>query len=153
MLDESKRQRAMRNEVRISRQAMSFVRPINERIDSWQRSAARLVALGRRARIHGARDDSLRVETERLYEAVAAEMGRLRDQMRELPEAVATNGRLLDTQRALASIAGELDRALALLDREGQANRQLDTSLVPEPEYLEIGGDPVNTPLPALAAR
>lgn len=153
MLDESKRQRAMRNEVRISRQAMDLVQPINERIDSWQRSAARLVALGRRARIHGVRDESLRAETERLLEAVAAEMGRLRDQMRELPEAVATNGRLLDTQRALVSVAGELDRALALLDSEGRANGRPDTSLVPEPEYLEIGAEPVKTPLVALAAR
>jgi hypothetical protein len=132
---------------------MSVVQPINERIDSWQRSAARLVALGRRARIHGRHDDRLRIETERLLKAVAAEMRKLRDSMHELPEAVATNGRLLDTQRALSSVAAELDRALALLDNEREASRHLDTSLVPEPEYLEIGHDPVNPPLPVLAGR
>lgn len=151
MLDESKRQRAMRQEVRIARQAMSIAEPINERIDSWQRNAARLIALGRRARTYGVADDKLRQETESLLGEVTGEQLELQRRMEELPAAVATNSRLLDTQRALASIAAELERALDLFDSKSASHAE--TYLVPEPEYLEIGHQDIDLKLPAAVGR
>ncbi|HVW91188.1 MAG TPA: hypothetical protein VHB74_01135 [Devosia sp.] len=152
MLDESKRQRAMRQEVRIARQAMSIAAPINERIDSWQRSAARLVALGRRSRTYGAADDKLRQETEALLADVTREQLELHRRVEDLPAIVATNSRLLDTQRALASLAAELERALALFDRE-KASDHAESYLVPEPEYLEVGHQDIDLKLPAAIGR
>jgi hypothetical protein len=118
MLDESKRQRAMRPEVRISRQALGIVQPINRQIGAWQSHAARLIALGRRRHVKGGSAEGLRAATEELSARVKAEENMLRAQMRELPAAVANSSRISDTSRALHSISRGLDEALSLFPVE-----------------------------------
>jgi hypothetical protein len=118
MLDESKRQRAMRPEVRISRQALGIVQPINRQIGAWQSHAARLIALGRRLRVKGGSAEGLRAATEELSARVKAEENGLRERVRELPAAVASSTRISDTSRALRSISRGLDEALSLFPAE-----------------------------------
>src|SRR3569623_881545 len=117
MLDESKRQRAMRPEVKVSRQALGVVQPVNRRISDWQATAARLIALGRRAHETGRPGDRVRAETEALSALVKAEAEELRERTRDLPAAIADRSRILDTPRALSSIARGLEEALQYLNR------------------------------------
>lgn len=119
MLDESKRQRAMRPEVKVSRQALGIVQPVNRRIGDWQATAARLIALGTRSRGVGGRTDKLRAETQALAALVKEEMRDFEERTRSLPTAVANSSRILDTGRALSSVSRGLEEALRSLSTGG----------------------------------
>jgi hypothetical protein len=124
MLDESHRQRAMRPEVRISREALQVVQPINRRIGEWQARAAHLAALGQRAALTGCVYPHLRDDAETLKAAVGKEVQALAQVAQELPPAVAHSNRIEDTQRALAGIAACIERTLALFEEGGASCRR-----------------------------
>lgn len=120
MFDESKRRRAMRPEVRVSRQALAVVQPINRQIGQWQAATIRLMALGRKARLTGRPTDDLRRETLVLSALVKEHEAALQARTQELPPAVANSGRIRDTRMALGSVSRGLEatlRTLAPLDR------------------------------------
>lgn len=120
MFDESKRRRAMRPEVKVSRQALAVVQPINRQIGGWQVATARLMALGRKARVTGRPIDDLREQTLSLSAIVRQHEQALQAQTRDLPPAIANSGRIRDTRMALDSVARGLEatlRTLAPLDR------------------------------------
>lgn len=112
MLDESKRRRAMRPEVKISRQAMTVVQPLNRQIGEWQAATVRLSALANKARLTGRSTLELRKETLQLSALVRQHEQELKDRTSELPLAVANSGRIRDTRMALDSLARGLDEAL-----------------------------------------
>jgi hypothetical protein len=112
MFDESKRQRAMRLEVGVSRQASGIVKPINERIAAWQSSAALLTALNRRLHRSGTQSH-VRQEVETLASLVRAERQALAACARDLPSPLAASSRILDTKRALANLEATLGAMLA----------------------------------------
>src|SRR4051794_16665148 len=111
MFDESKRQRAMRPEVGVSRQALGVVSPVNQRLGEWQSSAALLVALSRRRYLPEARQ-KVREEVRQLSAAVQAEQRALAERAKVLPPSVASSGRILDTRRALDSLGQTLETVL-----------------------------------------
>jgi uncharacterized small protein (DUF1192 family) len=126
MFDESKRQRAMRVEVGVSKQALGIVKPINERIANWQSSAALLKALSYRGT---GSTDRIRRELGMLSSLIHAERQAFAEQARHLPERVATSGRILDTNRALQSLEQTLDAALAQCARSADVEeRQISSS-------------------------
>lgn len=112
MIDESKRRRAMRPEVKVSHQAMDVVRPINRKIGEWQSAVVRLSALGRKARVTGRPTDDLRQETLTLSALIQQHERDLQARTSELPPAVANSGRIRDTRMALESLVRGLDTAL-----------------------------------------
>jgi capsule polysaccharide export protein KpsE/RkpR len=115
MFDESKRRRAMRPAVRQSREAMSVVASINDRIGGWQTTIARLSALSRKARLDGRPCELLRAEAEALRSEIRLETSKLSAERRGLPERIANHTRVVDTDRALATIESGLDSVLAQL--------------------------------------
>jgi hypothetical protein len=112
MLDESRRQRAMRPEVAISRRALSVVQPINRRIGTWQVRAAHLAAIGRRAAATGRSTADVREEAESIFDMVKAEIDTLAEYQRDLPPAIAQSSRMVDTNRALQRFAEGLEAVL-----------------------------------------
>ena len=112
MLDESRRQRAMRPEVAISRRALSVVQPINQRIGTWQVRAAHLAAIGRRAAATGRSTTEVREEAATIFDMVKAEIDTLAEYQRELPPAIAHSSRMVDTHRALRRFAEGLEAVL-----------------------------------------
>lgn len=112
MLDEGRRQRAMRPEVAISQRALTVVQPINRRIGIWQVRAAHLAAIGRRAAATGRSTAEVRQEAETIFEMVKSEIDTLAERQRELPPAIAYSSRLMDTNRALRRVAEGLEAVL-----------------------------------------
>lgn len=111
--DEQHRQRAMRLEVKITRQAMKVVLPTNQQIGPWQARAAHLLALAEKLKATGRHDPSIIDEAQALLEAVAAHRRELDQEVQELPPDVAGSTRFDDTARALQSVASVLERTLA----------------------------------------
>jgi hypothetical protein len=117
MTEELGRKRAMRAEVRITRQALKVALPINRQIGSWQASAVRLLAMAQRLAASGRYNPSIVEEAETLATLVASQSEALKREMNALPTEISGSTRLLDTARALKSIGDGLDRALKLMPR------------------------------------
>lgn len=96
------RQRAMREDVRLARQATRALLPINRRIGEFQAVAARI----RGAALH--MDPSLkarvRLQIADLDRQIAAQWQQLRDEIGALPDEAREHSRVHDTQRALSSL-------------------------------------------------
>lgn len=108
------RQRAMRVDVKISRQAMKVVLPTNQEIGPWQRRAAWLLALAERRHTAGGRDSNIAEEAAALLAEVEARRQHLESAVQSLPDDVAASTRLEDTARALDSVAAVLTKTLEL---------------------------------------
>ena len=112
MFDESKRQRAMRPEVKISREALRVVQPINRRIGTWQTTIVRLGALGRRPQAADTYREKIRAEAEALAAEVKTEAAVFQEALQSLPDAVAKSSRLADTCKALSSLMSGIEGVL-----------------------------------------
>ena len=112
---ERHRQRAMRLEVKISRQAMKVVLPTNQQIGPWQARAAHLLVLAEKQKATGRHNPSLADEAQTLLEVVEKHRRGLSDEMQTLPSDVAGSTRFDDTARALQSVAVVLERTLAMI--------------------------------------
>jgi hypothetical protein len=119
--DPEQRQRAMRVDIRISKQAMKVVLPTNQQIGPWQSRAAHILALAEKLRATGRHDPRLADEAEALLGSVNAHQAHLIDAIRNLPSEVAGSTRLQDTHRALCSVATVLENALKLLQNRAPA--------------------------------
>ena len=111
------RKRAMRAEVKITRQALKVVLPINSQIGAWQAATVRLNAMASRIVASGRYNPAVIEETETLARQIAAQKEALTREINDLPPDIAQSGRLLDTARALRTIGEGLERTLALLRR------------------------------------
>jgi hypothetical protein len=120
MLDPHRQRRAPRLEVLQKRQAMAVLIPINDRIGPWQMKTAQLIAYAERLRSHGGYEPSVVAEAEALFSAVSTQQQRLLETARNLPADVASNTRVLDTARALKSVATGLENALELMQQRGR---------------------------------
>jgi hypothetical protein len=116
-MDEALRRRAKRADIAQKQQAMAALVPINAQIGPWQTRTARLMAYALRLRAVGGYEPNLAAEAEALQNAVAQQQSVLLETTRELPPDVAGNTRVLDTARALKSIARGLEDVLNLLKR------------------------------------
>jgi hypothetical protein len=105
----------MRAEVQIVHQAMQVALPTNQQIGPWQRQAARLLALAEKQRATGMDSAAVAEEAVAMLEAVEARRKSLLRDVSRLPEKVAGNSRLEDTERALQSVAAVLLKALTTL--------------------------------------
>ena len=123
MLDHSKRRRAMRPEVRVSRQALAVVHNLNGRIGDWQARVARLTALGLHLGARGAAVSDVLAEAQNLAAVVEAERLALQYQIGELPAAVAASSRILDTDRALQGILNGLEALATTLTPRTRTER------------------------------
>ena len=115
MAEQATRLRAERDDVRRARQALGSVAPFNRQIGLWQGKAARLAALGEKVRARGGYEPDLLLEAEGLVRDIAAQCASFAAVVAGLPPDLAAHGRVLDTKRALATVARQSDRALALL--------------------------------------
>jgi hypothetical protein len=109
----------MRVDVLQKRRAMAALVPINDQIGPWQTKTARLLAYAERLRATGGYEPTIAAEVEALSKAVSMQQNRLLETTRELPPDIASNTRVLDTARALKSVATGLEAARDLL-RRGQ---------------------------------
>lgn len=113
-----RRQRAMRQDLQVAKQAMRVVLPTNQEIGPWQQRAAWLLALAEKLKTSGGYDPRISKEAEALLRAVEQRHQRLEEDAAALPDAVARSTRLEDTQRALTSVASVLRRTIQLSARE-----------------------------------
>ena len=113
--EEGPRQRAMRVDVRISREAMQAVLPANQQIGPWQARAAHLLALAEKLRSSGRTHPALAEEAQAMLCAVERQQHELDSKRQELPSDVAASSRLEDTGRALSSVETVLRKTLAAL--------------------------------------
>lgn len=120
MLEVPRRRRALRPEIVQKRQAVAVLTPITDRIGPWQTKTAQLIAHAKRLRSHGKYEPAVVAEAEALFNAVSTQQRRLLETTRDLPADIAANTRVLDTARALKSVADGLESALSLL-QEGRA--------------------------------
>jgi hypothetical protein len=109
------RLRAMRAEVQIIHQAMAVALPTNQQIGPWQRQAARLLALAEKQRVTGADTSDVANEAVALLREIDTHRKSLLRDVSRLPDKVAENSRLEDTERALQSVAAVLIKALGVL--------------------------------------
>ncbi len=116
-MDDLTRRRAKRADIAQKQQAMAALVPINAQIGPWQMRTARLMAYAQRLRAAGGYEPNLAAEAEALRNAVAQQQSRLVETTRSLPPDVAGNTRVLDTVRALKSVARGLEEVLNLLKR------------------------------------
>ncbi|SFZ85809.1 hypothetical protein SAMN02983003_2981 [Devosia enhydra] len=115
MTEATPRKRAMRDEVRVTRQALRLVLPINRQIGAWQAAAVRLTAIASRTAASGRYNPGIEEEIETLAQNVAHQQSLLAAEMASLPEDVAGSGRLLDTARALNTTMVSIEKARAVL--------------------------------------
>jgi hypothetical protein len=115
------RKRALRHDVKIAREAMSALAPLNRQIGLWQAGAARLVALGERHAGSGRYDPEAQSEARRLAALVAEQRAELLRRIAQLSSEGARSGRVVDTLRALDGLAAALERANALLEPRAEA--------------------------------
>lgn len=116
------RQRAMRVDVKISRQAMKVVLPTNQQIGPWQARAAHLLVIAEKLTANGRYDHKIADEAQTLLEAVETHQQELSETLENLPADVAGSTRLDDTARALQSVASVLERTLALIAPSAEAS-------------------------------
>ena len=117
MLEAPQRRRALRDEVAHKRQALAALAPIHDRLGPWQTQTARLQAYAQKLRSVGSYEPTVVAEAEALFSAVSLQQRRLAETTRDLPPEVAANSRVLDTARALESVAASLESTLNLLHR------------------------------------
>lgn len=115
------RQRAMREEVRQSRAALSLVQPSHQNIGRWQADAARLQAMAMRLRASGRTNPGVAAEAEALAQQVDAERDRLAGRIAGTDGEGAPHSRVTDTLKALDSISVGLGRAREILDGTSHA--------------------------------
>ncbi len=102
-LQDSKRKRAMREDVIRARAARRIVLPINRQIAAWQADAARLRAMSARGR---SQESAILAEVDRLERNVDGHIEELSAVLKASSEQELDAGRLLDTMRALRSLSG-----------------------------------------------
>ena len=117
MLEAPRRRRALRDEVVHKRQALAALTPIHDQIGHWQTRTARLLAYAEKLRSTGSYEPTVAAEAEALFSAVSLQQSRFIETTRDLPPEVAANSRVLDTARALKSVASSLETTLSLLQR------------------------------------
>lgn len=117
MMPAPPRRRAIRNDVANKRRALAVLLPIQDRIGPWQTRAARLMGYARKLRTTGGYEPTLVAEAEALISAVSMQQRQLAETTGQLPPEVATNSRVLDTMRALQSVAANLETTLDLMQR------------------------------------
>ncbi|MGV3650588.1 MAG: hypothetical protein ACO1OK_04135 [Devosia sp.] len=115
MTEATSRKRAMRDEVRVTRQALRLVLPINRQIGAWQAAAVRLTAIATRTVASGRYNPGLEEEIETLARSVAYQKAVLEAEVAGLPDDVARSGRLLDTARALSTTMSSIEKARAVV--------------------------------------
>jgi hypothetical protein len=115
MLDESKRQRAMRPEIHTIHAALAFVRPLYQKIYGWHVETARLRGLSAVVVGDERRRSSYLEEAQALLQAVRAARRSFERETADLPKIVADNSRIADVGRALDSIAAGLGEAICRL--------------------------------------
>ncbi len=116
-MEAPRRRRALRDEVANKRQALAALSPIHDRIGPWQTQTARLHAYAEKLRSVGGYEPTVVAEAEALFTAVSLQQRRLDETTRDLPPDVAANSRVLDTARALKSVASSLESTLNILQR------------------------------------
>jgi hypothetical protein len=117
------RMRAMRAEVQIIHQAIEAALPTNQQIGPWQRQAARLLALAEKQRATGADTSEVADGAIAMLQEIEAGRRALRRDISRLPQKVAGNSRLEDTERALQSVAAVLVKTLTVLGLEPTARQ------------------------------
>lgn len=117
MLEAPRRRRALRDEVAHKRQALAALTPIHDRIGPWQTQTARLHAYAVKLRSIGGYEPNVVAEAEALFSAVSQQQRHFVETTRDLPPEVAANSRILDTARALKSVAASLETTLNILQR------------------------------------
>jgi hypothetical protein len=113
------RKRAMREDVVRAQAARRVVSPINQKITHWQIDAARLRAMSGRP---GSPADAILAEAMRLEADVKGHIAELTEMLNTAPARRLEEGRLLDTVRALRSLAGTIGEIRQTL---GQGTRQM----------------------------
>lgn len=111
--DEPLRLRALSPEIEARREAITAMRPINQRIGGWQAALARMTLMAQRNRAGLPR--GLAAEANALIEAVEQQRRDLAGMRVTLPAAVAGNGRIDDTDHALARLAESLKRTAGII--------------------------------------
>jgi hypothetical protein len=114
MLDEAKRRRAMRPEVRTTREALALVRPMYREINFWHTRTAHLIAMAQTMHGRKVRKSDFLEEAKALSQQVDRTRLAFRLQMAALPSSVASCSRIVDVKRSLDSISAGLDRAVGL---------------------------------------
>jgi len=115
VLETPPRRRALRDDIVQKRQALAALRPIHDQIGPWQARTARLIAYAEKLRQTGSYNPAVAEEAEALFAAVSQRQRALTETARGLPPDVAASSRVLDTARALKSIASGLESALATM--------------------------------------
>jgi len=110
------RRRAIPEDLRKSRVALKLVQPMHRSIGAWQADAAKLQALAQRALASGRIEPRIASEAELLLDRIAAQKADLVRQTEELSADISAHGRVVDTIRALDSVAANLNRARGILD-------------------------------------
>ena len=129
MTEATPRKRAMRDEVRVTRQALRLVLPINRQIGAWQAQAVRLTAIATRSVASGRYNPSIAEEIETLALSVAHQKDLLEAEIASLPDEVARSGRLLDTARALSTTMASIEKAQSVLRQARPSSSGMSPSL------------------------
>ncbi len=95
-----------------AREAAHAVRGINEKIGHWQAESIRLATAAERMRQSSRHEPGVVEAIRVMTEMIEQQQNEFRALLVELPDGVAQNSRIHDTQRALAMIAARLRKAL-----------------------------------------
>ena len=102
------RRRVSAEGVRVSREALHLVRPINEKLGGWQAESIRLETTARRMKESGRHDPGV-IESIRTLLGYVEEQSRQFDELvAAAPADVARHSRVADTRRVLQMVAERL---------------------------------------------
>lgn len=111
----SQRRRAVREDVRRSRDAMKILRPLYHDLNTWQVQVARLISDAERQRDHNEHDATSRQKAAALKRTILAARRALAERLDTVPEDIRTDGRVIDVRRAIESALAGLSEAQRLL--------------------------------------
>jgi hypothetical protein len=104
--------RAVPDELRIRREALRLVQPINEKLSYWQGEAARVMAARQRLRESGRHDPGVLEALRSQCDYMKAQAKLFDETLADVAREVATHSRVIDTQRALAMVVRRLEESL-----------------------------------------
>ena len=106
------RRRAPADGVRVSREASRLVRPINEKVGTWQAESIRLQTAARRMKESGRHEPGVVEAIHTLVEFVEEQARQFEALVATMEKDVAAHSRIADTRRVLAMVAERLRACL-----------------------------------------
>ena len=106
------RRRAPADGVRVSREAARLVRPINERVGTWQAESIRLQTAARRMKASGRHDPGIVESIRTLLEFVEEQARQFEALIATVEKDIGAHSRVADTRRVLQMVADRMRACL-----------------------------------------